>query len=524
MSASDEGKFNRSVSSPGGRWVLVATILASSMAFIDSTALNVALPAIQRELGATGTELLWIVNAFLLFLAALLLVGGALGDRFGRKRIFSVGIGVFTLASLASGLSPSPGFLIAARAVQGVGGALMVPGSLSIITATFSASERGKAIGTWSAFTTVTTIIGPALGGVLADVGFWRGVFFINVPLGALAFYVTLRHMPESRDESIEGPLDVAGSALIVLGLAGLTYALITAGDRGLQQSLGSPLVLGALVGGLVAIAASIFVETRVKNPLLPLRLFKSQTFSGANLLTFFLYAALNGVTIFLPLNLVQAQGYRESLAGFAFLPFSVMLAALSRWAGGQVERTGPRLLLTVGPLLAGAGLFLLGLPGLTGGPSDYWTTFFPAALVFGVGMGLTVAPLTTTVMSAHEERMAGTASGINNAVSRTAGVLAVAVFGAIMLISFRGNLQSNVQGLNLPASAEQQLMSSAQDLGNTQPPEGLSQEQAVQVSTAIDRSFVDAFQLVTAICAGMAGLSALLGFLLIRNDVVTDE
>lgn len=501
-----------------GRWVLAATILASSMAFIDGTALNVALPVIQSSLGATGSQLLWIVNAYLLLLASLLLVGGALGDRLGRRRVFAAGITLFALASLACGLAPSAGFLIAARAVQGVGGALMVPGSLSIITATFPANERGRAIGTWSAFTTIATIIAPALGGLLADIGFWRGVFFINLPLAAVALFMTLRRVPETRDDTRHGPLDIAGAAFIVAGLALVTYGLITAGERGVQAALRDPLIIITLGAGAVAIVASILVETRCPDPLMPPHLFKSRTFTGANLLTFFLYAALNGLTVFLPLNLVQVQGYRATFAGLAFLPFSIILAALSRWAGGLVDRFGPRLPLTVGPLIAALGFVLYGLPGRTGGPVDYWTTFFPATVVFGLGMGITVAPLTATVMGAHGDRYAGVSSGVNNAIARTAAVLAIAVFGALMLIRFDTGLAARVAPLDLPAESEQALMMQAENLGNAKPPESLSASLTGQVQLAIDGAFIAAFRTVAFICAGLAAFSALLAFLLVEK------
>lgn len=499
-----------------GRRVLLATILASSMAFIDGTALNVVLPALQDGLGASAVQLLWIVNAYALPLAALILVGGALGDRYGRRRVFGFGIGLFALASLGSGLAPTAGTLIAARTVQGVGGALMVPGSLSIITAAFPPARRGRAIGTWSAFTTIATLLGPALGGFLADAGFWRGVFFINLPLAVAALFVLLRYVPESCDETIEGPPDVAGSLLITLGLAGLAYAFTTAGDRGLRAALGDPLILATLIGGALAIAGSAIVEARARNPLMPLHLFRSRAFTGANLLTLFLYAGLYGVTLFFSLNLVQVQGYRQSLAGLAFLPFSIMLALMSRWAGGLVDRVGPRLPLVAGPAIAGLGMLLFGLPGITAGPADYWRTYLPAALVFGLGMGLTVAPLTTTVMTALEEHYAGTASGVNNAISRVGGVLATAIFGALMLVIFTSALQRHTAGLGLSSDQQAALSAQATNLGNAQAPAGLDAETAGAVQQAIDLAFVQGYRTVSFIAAGLAWLSALIAALLI--------
>lgn len=516
MESAEPAPSNGWVSEETSRWVLVATILASSMAFIDGTALNVALPTLQNDLSATAVQLLWIVNAYALPLAALILVGGALGDRYGRRRVFGLGIGLFALASLVSGLAPSAGAMIASRTVQGVGGAMMVPGSLSLITAAIPPARRGRAIGTWSAFTTVTTVLGPALGGFLADAGFWRGVFFINLPLAAVALYVLLRHVPESRDEAIEGPPDIAGSVLITLGLAGLAYAFTTAGDRGLHAALGDPLILITLIGGIAAIAGSVAVEARTRNPLMPLHLFRSAAFTGANLLTLFLYAGLYGITLFFSLNLVQVQGYRQSLAGLAFLPFSIMLALMSRWAGGLVDRVGPRLPLVTGPAIAGVGMLLFGLPGITGGPSDYWRTYLPAALVFGVGMGITVAPLTTTVMTALEEHYAGTASGINNAISRIGGVLSTAIFGALMLVIFSNVLQSHTANLALSSAQRSALSAQATNLGNAQVPDSISGDTANAVQQAIDIAFVQGYRTVSFIAAGLAWLSALTAALLI--------
>jgi EmrB/QacA subfamily drug resistance transporter len=517
MPPAESPPSDRTISPAAGRWVLAAAILGSSMAFIDSTALNVALPRIQTDLNATGVQVLWMVNAYTMFLAALILIGGALGDRFGRRRVFGAGIALFAGASLACGLAPTPGFLIAARTVQGVGGALMVPGSLALITAAFERERRGEAIGTWSAATTIVTIVGPALGGLLAEIDLWRGVFLINLPLAAAALYIVFRRVPELTDRDVDKPLDVLGSALIVIGLAGLTYGFVTAGDRG----FGDPPALIALAVGIAAITASVIVESRIDHPLMPPRVFlRSSTFAGANLLTFFLYAALYGVTLFLPLNLVQVQGYRQSAAGLAFLPFSVLMAVLSRWTGKLVDWIGPRPPLIAGPIIAGMGLALLGMTGLTGGPSAYWTTYLPATAVFGLGMAITVAPLTTTVMSALDDQHAGLASGVNNAVSRTAGVLATAAFGAIMLITFRTALPAGLTGVDLTPQQQEQLQAEAADLGNTQPPSGLSSAAKEQVERAIDRAFVSGFRLICFVGAGLAWLSAGMAFLLVEKRI----
>ena len=335
-----------------GPWVLTATILASSMAFIDGSALNTAIPAVQAALKASGEQILWVVNAYLVMLAALIAVGGSLGDVLGRRKVFAIGIGLFMLASLVCGLSPSVGFLIGARLVQGLGGALMIPGSLAIITAFFGRESRGKAIGTWSAFTTVVTVVGPALGGVLADAGLWRGVFLINFPIGVIALIVLFIKVPESHDEKTSGRIDYLGAALLAVGLAGLTYGLLSAPNLGFADAR----VFGALLIGVLALVIFVVVEVRGAHPMIPLKLFSSRTFSGVNLLTFGLYGALSVGMLFLSLNMVQTQGYSMKLAGLAFLPFSVILIALSRWAGGLVDKGGPRLPLVIGPAIAGAG------------------------------------------------------------------------------------------------------------------------------------------------------------------------
>ena len=495
-----------------GRAVLLATILGASMVFIDSTALNVALPALQRDLQATGTDLLWISNAYTLLLASGILVGGSLGDHYGRKRVYMIGIALFAAASLVSGLSPSAGFLIAARVVQGAGGALMVPGSLALISANFDANSRGRAIGLWSSFAALTTIVGPVLGGFLASRGLWRGVFFLNLPLALLAL-VTLRlRVPESRDETLTRRLDYAGAALATLGLAGLTYSLTEVPSRGWSN----PIILVTFIGGVAALAAFIVVERRTPEPMVPFHLFRSRTFTGTNLMTLFLYGALYLNIFFVPLNLIQVQGYSEAVAGFTLLPFAILLTLLSRWSGGLVDRYGPRLLLTIGPAIVGVGFASLALPGLTLGPSDYWLTFFPAYLVLGIGMGITVAPLTTAVMGSVSSSHAGIASGVNNAVSRIAGVLALATIGAAALLLFSNALITRSAALNLSTADQAALQAEASKLGGAQAPASLPPAQRGPVQQAIKLAFVDTFRVVMLIGAAMAWLSAALAWLVV--------
>ncbi len=506
---------NISLSSSTGKWILASTILASSMAFIDSTALNVVLPSLQEDLNAQGTDIFWILNAYLLMLAALILVGGALGDKLGRKRIFMVGIVIFVLASVACGLSPSVDALIIARGVQGLGGALMIPGSLSIISATFHDREKGRAIGTWLAVTTLVTVGGPILGGALGDAGLWRAIFYINVPLGLATLYVLATRVPESSDGSIDHRLDYAGAATVVLGLALLTFGFLEIPELG-----GTWPVYVSLGAGVLALVAFVFIEQRSDHPMVPLGLFKNKTFTGANVLTFFLYAALAAAILFLTLNLVQIQGYSQLQAGLAFLPFTLLMATFARSAGGLVDRYGPRWLLIIGPAIVGIGFLLLARVGRTAGPADFWTTFFPGIEVFAAGMTLTVVPLTTTVMSAVADRNAGTASGVNNAVTRTASVFANAVVGALAIVFFSQALEISTADLALAPEVQQSVLAEAVNLGDAQVPEAVRDVNQATVANAYQDAFVTAFRRIMYISAGLAFLSAVAAFLLIDKRV----
>src|SRR6266481_26702 len=497
-----------------GIWVLVATILGSSMAFIDGSVVNVALPVLQVDLNATTTDVQWVVEAYSLFLAALILVGGALGDRFGRRRIFALGIAIFTLASVCCGLSPNALLLILARALQGIGGALLVPGSLAIISASFGEDRRGRAIGTWSGFTSITSVVGPVLGGLLVQYASWRWVFFINVPLAAIVLSVLFWRVPESRDEDASGKLDWWGTLLVTVGLGAIVYGLIQAGSLG----LGSPQVLIALAIGIVALIAFLLVEARTPAPMVPLTLFRSPTFSGTNLLTFLLYGALSGLTYFLPFNLIQVQGYTPTFAGAAFVPFVLMMFLFSRWTGGLVNRFGAKLPLVVGPAITAIGFVLFALPGIGSGAGSYWITFFPAIVVMGFGMTVTVAPLTTAVMGAVEQRHAGIASGINNAVSRTAGLLAIAVFGIVVLSVFTSSLESHLATLHLSPGVQQAIEAQRTRLAGITIPTSVGGEAQAALKRAIDESFVSAFRLVSLISAALALASALSAWLLVEG------
>ena len=416
-----------------GRWILAATILASSMAFIDGTVVNVALPALQTNLNATATDVQWVIESYALFLSALLLVGGSLGDHYGRRRIFLLGVAIFAVASAACGLAGNIHQLIVARAFQGFGAALLVPGSLAIISNSFSEQERGRAIGLWSGFSAITTGIGPVLGGWLIEHVSWRAVFFINLPLALVVILISLRHVAENTDRE-SSRVDWLGAILAALGLGALVYGLIESAQVGFNDRS----VIMALTAGVVVLILFFFVESRLSHPMLPLTLFRSRTFAGTNLLTFLLYAALGGTLFFLPLNLIQVQRYPPTSAGAALLPFILIMSFLSRWSGGLVARYGPKLPLVVGPVITAVGYLLFLLPGIGG---NYWTNFFPPAVVLGLGMAITVAPLTTTVMSSIGQNRAGTASGVNNAVARTASLVAIAVLGVVMIHVFKTNL-----------------------------------------------------------------------------------
>jgi EmrB/QacA subfamily drug resistance transporter len=494
-------------------WILAATILGSSMVFIDGTVVNVALPALQTSLNATVVDVQWVVEAYALFLAALLLAGGSLGDHFGRKRVYAIGVALFALASVWCGLAPNIGQLIVARALQGVGGALLVPGSLAIISASFADEERGRAIGTWSGFTAITAAVGPVLGGWLIENVSWRAIFFINVPLALVVLALVLLHVPESRDEESRG-LDWIGAALATVSLGAIVFGLIESSRFGFSD----PAIIASLTGGVLLTTLFVTIEARKQNPMLPLRLFRSRNFSGANLLTLFLYTALSGSLFFLPLNLIQVQGYSATAAGAALLPFILIMFLLSRWSGGLVKRYGARLPLMIGPVIAATGFVLFTLPGASGGAASYWTTFFPAVVVLGLGMAVSVAPLTTTVMNAVSANRAGIASGINNAVSRTAGLLAVAVLGIVMMHAFNRELDRRLTTLPVTPEVKETLANQRNRLAAAELPQDLDPLQAQSLKQAIDESFVSGFRRVMAVAAVLALLSAVSAWLLIEG------
>jgi len=492
-----------------GPWILAATILGSSMAFIDGTVVNVALPALQTSLGATVIDVQWVVEAYSLMLSAFLLMGGALGDRYGRRRIFLIGVVLFSLASGWCGAAANVQQLILARAVQGIGAALLVPGSLAIISASFSEENRGRAIGTWSGFTAITAAIGPVMGGWLIEHVSWRAVFFINLPLAVIVLLISFYRVPESRDENENSRLDWFGATIATVSLGSLVYGLIESSRLG----FGHAAVLTALIVGGFLLLVFLFVEARVDNPMLPLRLFRSRDFAGANLVTLFLYSALGGTLFFLPLNLIQVQRFSPTAAGAALLPFILIMFFLSRWSGGLVQRYGAKLPLVVGPMIAAIGFALFMVPDVG---ADYWSKFFPATVVLGIGMAVSVAPLTTTVMNAVPRNRVGIASGINNAVSRAAGLLAIAVLGIVMLNVFDRALEQRLSNFELPAAARKYLRDQRINLAAASLPREVSPATRDILRKAIDESFVEGFRRVMLIGAALAAASGIASLLFI--------
>jgi len=484
-----------------GAWVLAATILGSSLAFIDGTVVNVALPALQSSLHATVVDVQWVVESYGLFLSALILVGGALGDSLGRRKMFLLGVAVFGAASLGCGLSPSIRTLVIWRCVQGIGAACLVPGSLAIISASFDEKSRGPSIGIWSGFTAMTTALGPVVGGWFIEHVSWHWVFFINVPLAALVMAISLGHVPESRSVHAR-KVDWPGAAITTFGLAALVYGFLESATLGWNH----PRVFGTLIFGFASFVLFVLVERRVASPMVPLDLFKSRSFSGANLLTLFLYAALGAFFFLFPLNLIQIQKYSATKTGAAALPMIVLIFLLSRWSGGLVTRYGAKAPLMAGPLIVAAGFVLFAIPYVS---TSYWSGPFPGFLVLGLGMAISGAPLTTVIMSSVEEDRAGTASGINNAVARVAGVLSVAILGVVIVAAFASSLRQSVTRLHLDATDVRYLESNVAELGDLEPPRNLDPLTTLNIRAAITHGFIFGFRIIMLLCASLAIASA---------------
>jgi len=483
------------------------------MAFIDSTVVNVALPALQSSLHATVVGVQWVVESYGLFLGALILIGGSLGDLFGRRRMFLIGVGIFGAASIACGLASNIQQLVIARSVQGIGAAFLVPGSLSIISASFDENTRGQAIGTWSGFTAITSALGPVLGGWLIEHASWRWAFFLNIPIAVLVISISLRHVPESRNATASH-VDWLGASVGTLGLGGVVYGLIESASLG----WGHPLVFGSLIAGLLCLVGFMFVEARESSPMVPLTLFATLSFSAANLLTLFFYAAL-GIFLFLfPMNLIQVQGYSTTATGAAALPLILLVFSLSRWSGGLVTRYGARAPLVIGPLISAAGFILFAVPGVGAG---YWKAFFPAFIVLGLGMAVCVAPLTTVVMNSVSQDRAGAASGINNAVARIAGVLAIAIFGIVMVKLFSSSLNRSLTEQQLAPGILQYVRANEIKLAGLDLPSSLDVDTTARIRVSISHAFVFGFRTVMLICAGLCAVGAAVASLMIPAKAI---
>ena len=495
------------------RRIIAATVLGSSMAFIDSTAVNVAIPLLQRDLHASLADVQWVIESYQLLLASLILVGGALGDHYGRRRIFSFGVFFFALTSAWCGISPNASMLIAARLFQGAAGALLVPSSLAIISASFNDEERGKAIGLWSSLTSLTIILGPVLGGWLADHFSWRWLFFINLPIALVTLLLT-RGINETRESRARG-LDWFGATLITLALAAVAYGWT-------EWRPGDPMAMMLTLTAIAVILGIAFVlwERRAAEPMMPLSIFASRPFSMANALTLLLYAALGGAMFFLPFNLIGVQNYSATRAGAANLPLIVLLTLLSPLSGKWASRRGWRGPLIIGPTLAAAGFALLTRPGPG---ASYWRDFFPALLVLGLGMAITVAPLTTAVMSSVSRDRAGVASGINNAVARAAGLLAIAVLGAQVAGTFSGMLGRALAARGTSPQVVQKIVAQKAKLTDIELP-ALAPDAKKIVRGVIDEAFLRAFRAAMLSCAALALGAAICGAFTGSSDRPRDD
>lgn len=472
-------------------WILAATILGSSLVFIDGTVVGIALPVLQETFRASASSAQWVVEAYTLVLGALMLLGGALGDMFGRRLLFISGVVVFAAGSLLCGLATSMPALIAFRILQGLGGTMLAPASLALIGACFEGADRGKAIGTWSGLTAVASLVGPVAGGAVVDHFGWRWVFFINLPIALAVVLISLRHVPESRDENEGGVPDIIGSLLVTASLGAIVYAFIASGQGGWNS-----LPIASLFAGAAALAGFLLFESKTPRPILPLSLFARRDFTGINVMTLLLYGALSGVFYFLPFVMIQIDGYPATIAGAAMLPFIAVVVLLSRFSGGLAYRVGPRVVLIAGPLITALGFALFGL--LHG--MQFWSAIVPAMAVVGVGMGMTVPPLTATMLESVPEEHVGLASGVNNAASRIAGLLAIAVLGALLSAVFNARLDSR-----LPSLSQQQRHDVDAQRGAMA---AARLHDSVEIA-AVHDAYTDGFRAIAFTCAALTVLSA---------------
>ena len=500
--------------------VLIATIMAPSMVFMVSTALSVALPVIQHDLGATGTDLIWIVNAYSLLQAAFIFLSGSFGDHYGRKRVYLIGIVIFAVASFVCGTTDSAEVLIFARALQGVGSGMMITCSLAIVAAFFFHHRRSWSIGVWSGFTMLISGAGPILGGWLTEIGMWRMIFFMNIPLSLVAIVILVMYVPESYDEEAPKEPDISGTFLSTMALMLSGFFCIEGPRRGFDD----PLVLLSGAAAVAILPAFIWIEGHSDHPMMPLNLFRSRTFTGANTLTLLLYGAMNSVLFFLPLSLIQVQGYSAAAVGFALLPMTILMVVLSFVMSRVIDRYGPRLPLVLGPVLISISFVMLAALQPESGQDSYWTTLFPAICLFGTGMGVTLAPLTTAVMASVDEHHAGMASGLNNTVSRSAQVLAIAVMGGIVLVLFKQTLLSDPTVTALPADARALLSAESVKLAETALPATLTPMEQSNLKSLIRGTFSGTISVIMLIAAGLSLLSGLLAALLIERELPFPE
>jgi len=478
------------------------------MAFLDGSVVNIAIPTIQEKLNATLTGIQWVVNGYMLMLCALILISGALGDRFGRKRIFSYGIVVFIVTSFLCSISHTILQLEIFRVLQGIGGAMMVPGSLSIINISFEESVRGRAIGLWSGFAGGVAALGPLLGGWLVQTLGWQSIFYINIPLGLLALFLAIRYVPETRNHE-STTIDILGTALIFVSLLGISYGLIMVPDFG----WGSPVIIGSLIIGVVSFLLFIAAEKRVKQPLVPFTIFHSSLVTGANLATLFLYFALSGNLFFLVLNFQQIQHYSPIIAGLGMLPAILLITFLSGTGGTIADKIGPRIPMIIGPFIVSIGMALLVIPGNN---ANYFIYFLPGLVLFGIGMSLVIAPLTKSALSV-ESKYSGAASGVNNAVARVAGLLAVALLGVIVLGFFKGQMTDRMLSSQLTKTEQQQIMIQQDKLGGIQIPNNFNDFTKMRAQNVIEESFIYGYRWAMGINAFLALLSAVISFFTIH-------
>jgi len=497
--------------------VLMVAVLGTGMFHIDARSVTVALPTIQVALHASINDMQWLFDIYILILTTLLLIGGVLGDRYGHVRIASIGALLFSSGAFLSGLAPSLVILISARAIQGVGAALLVPSGLALINATVASHRRARMLGLWVTMTTPLIAVGPSLAGWLVDYVSWRAVFLINVPLGLIACFIAQRYIPESRRNGATAMLDWPGVIALIIGLSGLLLGLI----EGPRLGWSHPAIISALIGGVIGLIIFVLIELKSPNPMLPLHLFRHRTFSGITLMTLIYFMAFGGLLFFLVLNMQQVQGYSALATGLTLLPITLSIFALSTPVGRLTDRFGPVPLLIVGPLIASLSFFLFAQVGLE---ANYWISFFPPTLLLGLAMGITIVPATAVALSALPKHYSGIASGVSHAVTRLGDMLAIAVLGAIMVMGFQTNLAERVAHLPLDTNSQVLLLAQARNLGATVPPAGLSPELAQATQEAIRLAFVDSFQQVMYVCIVLTLLSVVVVVLMVQNPVAEND